>query len=65
MASWSQAMRGTATYVDPSGGAPVELPAQADSVWVNRLGEYALVLTPGVNPNEALGGSWTRLEKKR
>jgi hypothetical protein len=65
MTSWSQAMRGTETYVDPSGGAPVELPAHFDTVWTNSLGEYALVLTPGVNPNQVLGGTWTQLRKRR
>jgi len=65
MTSWSQAMRGTATYVDPSGGAHVELPDHYDSVWSNGLGEYALVLTPGVNPSRVLGGNWTQLQEKR
>lgn len=65
MASWSQAMRGTATYVDSSAGAPVELPDHYDSVWSDGLGEYALVTTPGVNPNQVLSGSWTELRKQR
>jgi hypothetical protein len=64
MTNWSQAIRGTATYVDPSGGS-VELPDHYDTVWTNQRGEYALVLTPGVNPNQALGGSWTELRKAR
>jgi hypothetical protein len=65
MVNWSQAMRGTATYVDASSGTPVELPAHFDTVWTNSLGEYALVLTPGVNPNQVLNGSWTQMQKKR
>jgi hypothetical protein len=65
MTSWSQAMRGTDTYIDPTGGGAVELPAHFDSVWANGLGEYALVLSPGVNPNQALGGTWTQLKKGR
>ena len=65
MANWSQTMRGTETYVDPSSGTPVELPAHFDTVWTNSLGEYALVLTPGVNPNQVLSGTWTRMQKKR
>ena len=65
MTSWSQAMRGTAMYVDPSAGAPVELPGHYDSVWSNGLGEYALVTTPGVNPNQVLSGNWTELRKQR
>jgi hypothetical protein len=65
MTTWSEAMRGTSTYVDPSGGSPVELPDHYDSVWSNGLGEYALVTTPGVNPNQVLSGRWTELRKKR
>jgi hypothetical protein len=64
MANWSQAMRGTTTYLDPAGGGPVELPAHFDAVWTNNLGEYALVTTPGVNPNQLLSGNWTQMQKK-
>jgi hypothetical protein len=56
-------MRGTATYLDPSGGVEVELPDYYDSVWSNGVGEYALV-SGEVNPNQGLQGNWTQWQKR-
>jgi hypothetical protein len=64
MTSWSQAIRGTASYIDPGGSLEVELPDHYDTVWSNGLGEYALVTTPGLDPNQHLEGSWTEWQKK-
>jgi hypothetical protein len=65
MTNWSQQIRGTATYIDPEGQMQTELPDHYDSVWSNGLGDYVLVTTPGLNPNQVLDGNWTEWQKAR
>jgi len=64
--SYTQALRGVETYVDPVNSRNVELPSGFVNVWTNGS-DYILSDSPGYNPNSAGagGGVWTQMNRKR
>jgi hypothetical protein len=63
--SYSQALRGVETYVDPVNSRNVELPSGYGNVWTNGT-DYILSDSAGYNPNVAgPGGTWTQMNPKR
>ncbi|NTV81042.1 MAG: hypothetical protein HGA24_06430 [Candidatus Aminicenantes bacterium] len=64
--SYTQALRGVETYVDPVNSRNVELPSGFGNVWTNGS-DYILSDSPTYNPNAAGagGGTWTQMNRKR
>jgi hypothetical protein len=64
-AAFSQYIRGVETYRNPQTGESVELSNQYGRAWVNNSNEYILSDSPGFDPNVALKGNWTSLERAK
>ncbi len=62
---FSEYIRGTENYNDPSSGNSVELPGGYDRAWTNSLGEYILSNDAGFNPNQDSNQNWTAIEPAR
>jgi hypothetical protein len=62
--SWSQTIRGTGDFIDPSTNTKVELPWGYDNVWSSGNGDYILSTVPGFNPNSDLqtNQNWTQMQ---
>ncbi len=63
MENYSQVIRGVETYRNPTTGETVELSNEYGHAWVNNSNEYILSDKEGFNPNAALNGNWTALER--
>jgi hypothetical protein len=61
--SYSQSIRGTQTYYDPSARERVELTGGYSEAWSNGRGEYILSDDPNFDPSVALHEQWTLLQK--
>jgi hypothetical protein len=62
---FSQYIRGVETYRNPRTGETVELSNQYGHAWINNSNEYILTDSPGFDPNVALKGNWTALERAK
>ncbi len=62
---FSQYIRGVETYRNPHTGETVELSNQYGHAWINNSNEYILTDSPGFDPNVALKGNWTALERAK
>lgn len=62
---FSEYIRGTENYHDPSSGHSVELPGGYDHVWSNALGEYVLSNDAGFDPNQHSNNDWVAIEPVR
>ena len=62
---FSQYIRGVETYRNPHTGETVELSNQYGHAWINNANEYILTDSPGFDPNVALKGNWTALERAK
>ncbi|WP_020585783.1 hypothetical protein [Desulfobacter curvatus] len=62
---FSEYIRGTENYQDPSSGNSVELPGGYDHAWANPLGEYILSNDAGFNPNQNSGNNWIEINPVR
>ncbi|BBO84528.1 hypothetical protein DSCO28_50940 [Desulfosarcina ovata subsp. sediminis] len=62
---FSEYIRGTENYNDPSSGNPVELPGGYDHAWGNSLGEYVLSNDSGFDPNQHSSTDWVAIEPVR
>jgi hypothetical protein len=65
--SWSQTIRGTGDFVDPTTHAQVELPWGYDNVWSDGNGDYLLTTIQGFNPNSDIqtNRNWTQMQAVR
>ena len=61
-AGYSQYLRGTETYQNPTTGEKVDLDSKYGNAWTNSNGEYLLSDQAGFDPNTVLQGSWTQLQ---
>ncbi|MCX6574487.1 MAG: hypothetical protein NTX99_10920 [Candidatus Aminicenantes bacterium] len=62
--SYSQALRGVDTYVDPVNNWNVELPTGYDNAWTNGT-DYVFSDSASFNPNTLSGGNWQKMTPKR
>lgn len=62
--SYSQALRGVDTYVDPVNNWNVELPTGYGNAWTNGT-DYVFSDSPGFNPNTLSTGNWQKMTPKR
>jgi hypothetical protein len=62
--SYSQALRGVDTYVDPVNNWNVELPTGYDNAWTNGT-DYVFSDSASFNPNTLSGGNWQKMAPKR
>jgi hypothetical protein len=62
---FSEYIRGTENYHDPSSGHQVELPGGHEHVWGNSLGEYMLSNDAGFDPNRHSSTDWVAIEPVR
>ncbi|WP_319522915.1 hypothetical protein [uncultured Desulfosarcina sp.] len=62
---FSEYIRGTENYSDPTSGHSVELPGGYDHVWANSLGEYMLSNDAGFDPNQHSSNDWVAIEPVR
>jgi hypothetical protein len=62
--SYSQALRGVDTYVDPVNNWNVELPTGYDNAWTNGT-DYVFSDSAGFNPNTLSSGNWQKMTPKR
>jgi hypothetical protein len=61
--SWSRALRGVDSYIDPVSQQSVELPTGYRNAWGDGSGAYVLSPDPSFNPNSAFDrGDWQRME---
>jgi hypothetical protein len=61
-AGYSQYLRGTETYQNPTTGQKVDLDSKYGNAWTNSNGEYLLSDQAGFDPNTVLQGSWTQMQ---
>jgi hypothetical protein len=62
--SYSQALRGVDTYVDPISNRSIELPTGYDNAWTNGT-DYVFSDNANFNPNVVSTGNWQQLTRKR
>jgi len=62
--SYSQALRGLDTYVDPVTNRSVELPTGYDNAWTNGT-DYVFSESANFNPNVISSGNWQLMSRKR
>ena len=62
--SYSQALRGVDSYVDPVTNRSVDLPTGYDNAWTNGT-DYVFSESANFNPNVISTGNWQRLTRKR
>jgi hypothetical protein len=62
--SYSEALRGVDTYLDPVNNTNVELPTGYANAWTNGT-DYVFSDSPGFNPNTLSTGNWQRMTPKR
>jgi hypothetical protein len=62
--SYSQALRGVDTYLDPVSNMTVELPTGYDNAWTNGT-DYVFSDNANFNPNVISTGDWHQLTRKR
>lgn len=62
--SYSQALRGVDTYVDPVNNWNVELPTGYDNAWTNGT-DYVFSDSAGFDPNILSSGNWQKMTRKR
>jgi hypothetical protein len=62
--SYSQALRGVDTYVDPLSNRSIELPTGYDNAWTNGT-DYVFSDNANFNPNVVSTGNWQQLVRKR
>jgi len=62
--SYSQALRGVDTYVDPVNNWNVELPTGYDNAWTNGS-DYVFSDSAGFDPNTLSSGNWQKMTRKR
>lgn len=62
---FSEYIRGTENYNDPTNGQAVELPGGYDHVWSNSLGEYMLSNDAGFDPNQHSNNDWVAIDPVR
>jgi hypothetical protein len=62
--SYSQALRGVDTYVDPVNNWNVELPTGYANAWTNGT-DYVFSESPSFDPGTVLSGSWQRMTPRR
>lgn len=62
---FSEYIRGTENYHDPSSGNSVELPGGYDHAWANSLGEYVLSNDAGFDPNQHSNNDWVAIDPVR
>ena len=65
MEGWSQYMRGVQTYRNATNGDTVDLPNELGYAWAGPNGQYLVTDSATMNPNQAMGGNWTKLEPVR
>jgi hypothetical protein len=62
--SYSQALRGVDTYVDPVNNMNIELPTGYDNAWTNGT-DYVFSDNANFNPNVISTGNWQQMTRKR
>jgi hypothetical protein len=62
--SYSQALRGVDTYVDPVNNMNIELPTGYDNAWTNGT-DYVFSDNANFNPNVVSTGNWQQMTRKR
>ena len=62
---FSEYIRGTENYNDPTSGHSVELPGGYDHAWANSLGEYVLSNNAGFDPNQHSNNDWVAIDPVR
>ncbi len=62
--SYSQALRGVDTYVDPVNNRSVDLPTGYENAWTNGT-DYVFSDSPSFNPSALPGGNWQKMARKR
>ena len=62
--SYSQALRGVDTYVDPVNNWNVELPTGYDNAWTNGT-DYVFSDSVSFDPNTLSSGNWQKMTRKR
>lgn len=65
MEGWSQYMRGVQPYRNSTNGDTVDLPTEFGHAWAGPNGQFIVTDSATMNPNQAMGGNWTKLEPVR